>query len=299
MKHEVLAGHIAAFCTILVWGVTFISTKILLRDFSPLEILFLRFALGWLALWLLYPHWLQVKDKKCELMFAAAGLSGVTLYFLLENIALTYTFASNVGVTVSTAPFFTALLAWHFIKSEKPGLNFFAGFALSMGGIILISCNGREFALNPLGDMLALMAAMAWAAYSIFTRKLALRGYASLPATRRIFFYGLLFMLPLCLLTPFSFSLAQLIKPQNCLNLLFLGLGASALCFASWTFSIKKLGAVRTSVYIYLVPVVTIITAYIVLREPFTLLSSIGAALTICGLVLAEMPFTGFRKKAA
>ncbi len=128
-----LPGHLAAlFCT-LVWGTTFISTKVLLRDFNPIEILFFRFALGFAALWLACPHALRLTERKQEWLFAGAGLAGVTLYFLLENIALTHTFASNVGVIVAVSPFFTALLSFWLLKAEKPGLNFLLGFAAAIG----------------------------------------------------------------------------------------------------------------------------------------------------------------------
>ena len=135
-----LPGHLAAlFCT-LVWGTTFISTKVLLRDFNPIEILFFRFALGFAALWLACPRFLRIADRRQEVLFACAGLCGVTLYFLLENVALTYTFASNVGVIVAVSPFFAGLLAFWLLRAERPGLNFFLGFAAAMLGIGLDSC---------------------------------------------------------------------------------------------------------------------------------------------------------------
>lgn len=105
MTNKTAAGHLAALVTILIWGTTFISTKVLLQDFQPIEILFFRFVLGLIALFLVYPHPLKGTSLRQELTFAAAGLSGVCLYYLLENIALTYTMASNVGVIISVAPF--------------------------------------------------------------------------------------------------------------------------------------------------------------------------------------------------
>lgn len=284
----VIAGHLAALFSILVWGVTFVSTKILLQDFSPLEILFMRFLLGWLALFAMCPKWLAPQGLRMEFIFACAGLSGVTLYFLFENVALTYSLASNVGVIVTASPLFTALLAWIFLKEIKPGLCFLAGFGLAMCGISLMTFNGARLQISPLGDFLALLAALAWSVYTLLTRRLAAHGYGSIIATRRIFFYGLVFMLPLMAIEGFSVSIQELAKPANYGNLLFLGLGASALCFATWTFSIRQLGAVRTSVYIYLVPLVTVVAAAIVLHENLSFLSFAGMFMTITGLILAE-----------
>ena len=296
---KTLAGHLAALFCILVWGTTFISTKVLLRDFNPIEILFFRFILGFAALWLACPRMLQLKEKKQEWLFAGAGLAGVTLYFLLENIALTQTFASNVGVIVAVSPFFTALLSLWLLKAEKPGLNFFLGFAAAIVGIGLISFSGStELHLNPLGDLLAVLAGLAWSFYSIFTRKILAFGYNSLQVTRRCFFYGLVFMLPCLPLMDFHWGLGRFVAFVNWSNIVFLGLGASAMCFVAWTFAIKRLGAVQSSVYIYLVPVVTVITAALILREKITWMAGLGTALTLAGLILSEMRQFNIRKKA-
>ena len=293
-----LPGHLAAlFCT-LVWGTTFISTKVLLRDFNPIEILFFRFALGFAALWLACPHALRLTERKQEWLFAGAGLAGVTLYFLLENIALTHTFASNVGVIVAVSPFFTALLSFWLLKAEKPGLNFFLGFAAAIAGIGLISFSGStQLQLNPLGDLLAVLAGLAWSFYSILTRKILALGYKSLQVTRRCFFYGLLFMLPCLPIMNFHWNLARFGAFVNWSNVVFLGLGASAFCFVAWTFAIKRLGAVQSSVYIYLVPVVTVITAALILQERITWMTALGTALTLAGLVVSEIRQFGVRRK--
>ena len=300
MAHsKAFAGHLASLFCILVWGTTFISTKVLLRAFSPVEILFFRFLLGYAALWLASPRFLRLTDRRQELLFACAGLCGVTLYFLLENIALTYTFASNVGVIVAISPFFAGLLAFWLLRAERPGLNFFLGFVAAMLGIGLISFSGStQLQLNPVGDVLALLAGLSWAGYSILMRKLMALGYNSLLVTRRCFFYGLLFMLPALPFMNFSWGLERLADFTNSANLLFLGLGASALCFVAWTFAIQRLGAVKSCVYIYLVPVVTVVTAVLVLHERITLMAAGGTALTLLGLAISEMRSFSLLKKA-
>ena len=282
-------GHILAVVTIFIWGTTFISTKVLLKTLSPIEILFLRFTMGFIALCLVSPKRFKVRAWKQELSFAAAGLCGVTLYYLLENIALTYTFASNVGVVISVAPFFTAILAHLFLDGEKLKMRFFVGFAVALTGIFLLSFSGSSILkLNPLGDLLAVLAALVWAAYSILTRKISGFNYNTIHTTRRIFFYGLIFMLPALFLFDFNPSLNVLAEPVNLLNLLFLGLGASALCFVTWNSAVGILGAVKTSVYIYMVPVITVAASVLVLQEKMTAGGLIGIVLTIAGLLISE-----------
>lgn len=289
MRQTAWTGHGAALLTILIWGTTFISTKVLLTSFQPVEILFLRFVLGFLALCLIYPRRLRLGERRQELWFAAAGLCGVTLYYLLENIALTYTLASNVGVLVSVSPVFTALFSHFLLRREKLCPAFFAGLAVALAGVVLLSYNGSAvLKLDPRGDVLALLAAAIWSAYSLITRHISSFGYPVVQTTRRIFAYGLVFMLPALLIFGFRPSLAAVLEPVNLLNLVYLGLGACALCFVTWNFAVGKLGAVKTSTYIYLVPVVTLATSALVLGEPVTPLSAVGAALTVAGLALSE-----------
>lgn len=289
MKNPQAAGHLSALVTILIWGTTFISTKVLLVAFEPVEILFIRFVLGLIALIVVCPHRLKGTTPRQELTFAAAGLCGVCLYYLLENIALTYTLASNVGVILSVAPFFTAILSHVvFQGTEKLRPSFFGGFVLAMAGIALISFNGSALALNPLGDLLALLAALVWACYSILTRKISAYGYSTLITTRRVFCYGIAFMIPAMFLFDVQWNLSALAQPVYLLNLVFLGLGASALCFVTWNTAVKLLGPVRTSVYIYMSPVITVVTSALILHEPVTPLAAGGMALTLAGLVLSQ-----------
>lgn len=283
------AGHLFAVITILIWGTTFISTKVLLKAITPIEILFLRFTIGFIVLLLVYPHRLKIRERNQELYFAAAGLCGVTLYYLLENIALTYTFASNVGVIISVAPFFTAIFAHLFLKGERLKLQFFVGFLISFAGIFFISFNGFSvLELNPYGDILAVLAAAVWAAYSILTKKISGFHYNTIQTTRRIFLYGMVLMIPALFMSGFSPSVDLLIQPVNLFNILFLGLGASALCFVTWNSAVRILGAVKTSVYIYMVPVITVATSVIILREEITRIAVFGIVLTLAGLFISE-----------
>lgn len=288
MKGTQTAGHLLALLTIGIWGTTFISTKLLLEGLEPVEILFVRFLLGYAALLLVCPRKLAWGGWRRELTLAAAGLSGVTLYYLLENIALCYTMASNVGVMVSVSPFFTALLSWVFLGERRPGGRFFLGFAVAMAGISLISFQGARLALDPRGDVLALLAALVWAVYSVLTKRISTWGHPTVLSTRRVFVYGLLGMLPALAWTGFQPDLGLLRDPVCVGNLLFLGLGASALCFVTWGSAVKILGAVKTSVYIYMVPVITLLCSRLVLGERLTGWALLGAVLTLAGLGLSQ-----------
>ncbi|OME43625.1 EamA family transporter [Paenibacillus odorifer] len=288
-QRKINTGHLLALLTILIWGTTFISTKILLKDFTPVEILFFRFLIGYFVLLLIYSRPIRTTSFKEELLFISAGLCGVTLYFLIENIALIYTLASNVGVIVSIAPFFTAVIAHFFLEEEKFHRQFIIGFLIALAGIILIGLNGSFLLqLNPIGDLLALLAPVVWAIYSVLMRKISLLKVHTIGATRRVFFYGLLFMLPTLFLFDFQLGPSRFKEISNVAHLLFLGLGASALCFLTWNKAVGILGAVKTSVYIYIVPVITVAASALVLNEKITWAILTGTFLTLIGSYISE-----------
>ncbi|MDD2966238.1 MAG: DMT family transporter [Desulfovibrionaceae bacterium] len=284
-----LIGHILALCTITLWGLTFVSTKVLLVDLLPVEVLFLRFCIGFVALFLIAPRFFAWQGWRFELLCMGAGLCGVTLYFLLENTALTYTYASNVGVIVSIAPFATALLAHFFVRGEGLSRLFFVGFLLAMSGVSLISFNGNvSLHLNPLGDILAAGAACIWAVYCTLMCYIAKAAQPMILCTRRVFWYGLLSIAPLLPFLGAHFALDTLMRPVILGNLLFLGLGGSALGYVAWNYCVRALGPVATSVYIYLIPVITVLASVLILHEKLTPLAVLGIALTLVGLVLSE-----------
>ena len=100
MTKKQLTSHGFALFTILIWGTTFVATKVLLEDMSPIQILVYRFVLGYLALWLLAPKPLKLASPRQELWFAAAGVTGITVYQMMENVALTMTVPGAEPVAV-------------------------------------------------------------------------------------------------------------------------------------------------------------------------------------------------------
>ncbi len=284
-----IKGHMLALTTVAIWGLTFVSTKVLLESFLPVEILFLRFLLGFLALCILSPRVLRLKERRHELYFIAAGATGTFLYYLLENIALTYAGAGNIGVTVSTAPLFTAIIATALGRERALTPLFVVGFLVAMAGIVLVGGQDVSTAQAGFGDVLAIVAAVVWAIYSNVLVTLGNAGYETVPMTKRIFAWGLLFI---AISSPFFGAdvsrLSHLTNPVNAANLVFLGLAACAICFVTWGMSIKILGASTASTYIYLSPVITVVASAIVLSEALTPLVILGIVLVLGGLILSS-----------
>lgn len=300
MKKQALPYILAAFC-ILVWGVSFICTKYLLRTFSSLEILILRFVTGYIAFCIISPKPLKTSGIKEELLFMGAGLSGLTIYQFVENIAIYFTAANNVSIIVSTCPMFTAIIAAIFLHEKTITKNFVLGFVIAMTGIVLVTLNGSsEFSLSPKGDLLALGSAICWGFYSLFVSKINSLGHGNFASTRRIFFWALIFMIPLAVYglvfggksTSINFcpaeNTARWSDWKNILNLVILGVFASSLAFVAWNKTCKALGTVKTTAAIYMVCVVTIIFSFIFLGEKISLAGLFGTFLTILGLFISE-----------
>jgi len=281
--------HLIVLIVVIIWGTTFISTKLLLAaGLAPDSIFFYRFLLAYMGIWLFGKTHatLSTKSWKDEGLFLLIGMTGGSLYFLAENYALQYTHTSNVALLVSTAPLLTAFLS-HFFSSEKLNRNVLLGSLMALLGVFLVIFNGQYILkINPLGDILSLSATFFWAVYTILLKRISNR-YTTLFITRKVFFYGLLTILPFFLLKPLNRNFALFFQPVVWGNLLFLGIGASLLCYFFWNLAVKKLGAVRTANYVYIAPLVTLIASSLILDETVTVVAILGALLILAGIVWA------------
>lgn len=304
MNQKSIFSIILASIVVCVWGITFVSTKYLLNYFSAFEILFTRYFLAFCALWIIYPHKLTLKNKKDEILFILAGLTGIVIYQLMENMAIGYTNASNVSIIVSICPMFTAILTQLILKEKAITPKFVIGFIIAITGVMLVCFNGVfEVHLNPLGDILALVSGISWGFYSILVSKINKMELNPIATTRRIFFWASIIMIPLIFTGAFipglsstnfhvnieaAANLARFTNPLCITNLLFLGLVASSFCFIAWNTVCHNLGTVKVSVALYLIPVVTVIFAFFFLGETLTPLGFAGAICTLLGVFISN-----------
>ena len=316
-------AYLVALLVILIWGITFANTRALLEDFSALEIQLVRFALAWAALWIVdLAKFFGSKnrdDTACRLscfggrnqcrvsewLFVGMGLTGVFLYQLLENCAIYYTNASNVAILVSFGPIVTALMARFWMHDRSLSFRFCLGSIVSVVGVTLVSMNGVvNFDMRPLGDLMALSAIGCWGVYSILIDRANQKGVPAMVAIRKAFGWALVLMLPLtfwgatssgytALDGSFSITLDSEVNAErfadmmNLVNLGFLGLLASAAAFSLWNLACRELGVVRTTIGLYLTPIVGIIFAALFLDERLTVMSLSGGVLILIGVIAA------------
>lgn len=289
-----VVAHLAAFFVVAVWGSTFVFTKLLLLSgLSSAHIFTLRYILAYVLLLLFSlarkkgQRW-QTESWRDELILFGMGVTGGSLYFLAENESMNYTTTTNSSLIVSSTPLLTAALVGLFYRSERMNRVQTIGSLIAMAGVVVVILNGRfVLHLSPIGDALALTAALCWAFYSLMMIQVNKR-YDELFITRRVFLYGLLTIIPYYIIVPGMPPLDVLARPAILVNLFFLGIVASMLCFLIWAWAIKKIGAVAATNYVYVSPVVSVVFAWLILSESITPFFLTGAALILVGMYLAD-----------
>lgn len=295
-KKQRLLGHILAFITVAIWGSTFVFTKmLLLNGLSPAQIFTLRFIVAYVLLltFELITRWQSFRlfstSWRDELVMLLLGITGGSIYFLTENAAMLYTTATNTSLIVCSCPLFAMLLvALAYRQTERFTRVQVIGSLLACLGMTVVVLNGRfVLHLSPLGDMLAFGACLCWAVYSLLMKSVTNR-YSTFFITRKVFFYGLLTILPYYILFPGFPSFDVIFSPEVLWNLLFLSVIASMVCFLVWNWVIHQLGAVVATNWVYFNPIITILFAWWLLHEHITLWFLLGGLLIIIGMILSN-----------
>ena len=281
--------YIAAFLIVVVWGCTFVQTKVLINSgLRPDEIFTLRFVIAYMLILPFSWRRLFLANVKDELIALLLGLTGGSLYFIVENYALAYGYCSNVSLIVCLTPLVTALIVGWRYPAERLGKADMVGSVVALGGMALVVFNGNfVLKLSPLGDVLALGACICWALYSLLIKHLGAR-YDNMLITRKVFGYGLLTIIPLLLWRGINCDIVIYGGAAVWGNILFLGIVASMLCFLGWNWCLARLGTVRVTNFLYLNPVIAIVSSALVLGERVTWIAVLGAVCILAGLVYVD-----------
>lgn len=289
-RNSNLFYHLVAFVTVAIWGTTFVSTKVLmLNGLSPAQIFTLRFSIAY-VLMLTFNHRRLFADSwKDEVKMALLGITGGSLYFLSENEAMNFTTTTNTSLIVCSCPLFATLLV-RLVYRDSNRINIvqLLGSLLAFVGMVIVVLNGRfVLHLSPVGDALAFTACVCWVIYSLLMKSVS-GDYSAAFITRKVFFYGVLTIIPYYFIIPGFPSWEVFARPQVIGNLLFLGCLASMICFLTWNWCIAKLGAVKATNWVYFNPITTMIFASWVLDEEITPYFLMGAACILAGMYVAD-----------
>ncbi len=288
-KSASILAHVGALITVTAWGVSFVSTKVLLENgLGPAEIYIYRFILAYILILIACHNRLWANSFRDELLFMTCGLCAGSIYFISENMALEYTYVTNVSLLVTTSPLITTMLMWMLYKNEKLGKGTIIGSLIAFTGVACVIFNSSSnVEIKPLGDILSLLAALSWSIYSLVLKKLNAL-YSVMFISRKTFFYGVLTALPFMFFQPEICSPSVLLKTEVWANLLFLGAFASMIAYILWAQSVKHLGAIKASNYMYISPIITLVASVAFLGEPLSIIGGIGCALILGGMWFGE-----------
>lgn len=287
MQNNNLLYHLIAISIVVVWGTTFVSTKILLLNgLTPAGIFAIRFFIAYIGLVIISHKRMFCKNLKDELLVVMLGLFGGSMYFLTENMSLNYTTTTNTSLIVCSCPLFSTLLICYFFKTKLTKSQIL-GDVFAFLGMAIVVLNGQFILhLSPIGDMLAFGACLCWAFYSLIMR-LLVSNYSSVFITRKVFGYGLLTIIPWFLFRPEDSPVnVDFTNPLLWGNILFLSLVASLTCYSLWTVCLKRLGVIAATNYVYINPIATVGAAVVILNEQITIWFILGSLFILAGIWL-------------
>lgn len=285
--------RLAALVAITLWGVSFVATKAVLPELSPVPLIFGRIVLG--AIVLLALLWVRGERlpfaPRAWAGFALLGTVGVFVHQLVQAWALTMTSAVNTGWLIGLIPIWSALLAALFLKERLTGRQGL-GFALGFAGALLVVTRGRaDPALLSLpstrGDLLVLLTTVNWAAYTILGRRIVPQLGGARIATAGAMTAGALLLAPVFFLTSGPSTFAHL-SPTAWVSLLFLGIGCSGLGYLLWYGALEHLEAGQVAVFLYFEPLVTLAAAALWLGEPIGAITVLGGLVVLVGVSLVQ-----------
>jgi drug/metabolite transporter (DMT)-like permease len=286
------AAYLELTLAAVIWGISFIATKVAVMEAPPAVIVWLRFTIGLVILffYLLFRGQLKLPPAKDAAYFALLGFIGISLHQWLQSTGLVTAQASTTSWLVSTAPIFMAVLAWIFLK-ERPGFIAILGILLATLGVLLVVSRGDLLGVfngnfgSP-GNLLVLISAANWAVFSILSNK-PLKKYAALFVLFYVLLFGGLFS-SVHFLSIHGWTYLGHLSTTTWLAVAFLGIGCSFLAYAFWYDGLQTISTSQAGVFLYIEPLVSLITAAIVLNESITISALAGGSLILLGVWLVN-----------
>jgi drug/metabolite transporter (DMT)-like permease len=292
MSSSKLFPYLEVSFAAIVWGASFIATKIALQDISPVTIVWLRFAMGIVVLGVAVALRNQFAlPKKNEWpYFALLGFLGITFHQWLQSNGLKTSEASTTAWIVATTPVFMALLGWLVLHERLTGIKII-GIVLAFLGVLLVVSHGNIASISigkfgAPGDKLILVSSINWAVFSTLSR----RGLKTYSASLMIFFVMLLgwLFISIAFLAGGNYAEIPALTFRGWLGVLFLGIFCSGLAYIAWYDALQVLSTAGTGVFLYIEPLIAMVVAFLILKEPITLASLAGGGIILFGVWLVN-----------
>lgn len=292
IKKNKLIALFAIIISVVFWGYSFVSTKIILEELPPVTIAFFRQIIASIVLVIfLFIKKLFVKMpiKDIVLLFISS-LFGIVFYFLFENIGLKYTTASNGSIIVAAVPIFTLISEYIFFKFKMTKRIVICVMLSIIGVLFVIFEQGSlDFSSGTTkGNLLIMGAMISWVIYTIISKNLVDNYKGIVITTYQMIAASILFI-------PFvipDIAHWHSISTYSFVNLLYLALFCSALAYFLYNLAVKELGTTVSSMFLNLIPVVSIIGGVLVLGEKISIFQ-IGGML----LIMLSLLFVGRKEQ--
>ena len=288
-----LVARLAALGAVVIWGVSFVATKAALEEVSPITLIFTRFALGTVVLFLLlgFRRATLVPPRNAWPSLALMGFVGIFVHQMLQAHGLTLTTAVRTGWLIGLIPIWSAVLAGVFLR-EGFGARKVLGLLLGTVGAIVVvvtrdeTSSGAPALPTTWGDLLILASTVNWAVYTILGRE-TLKRLGSAKATAAAMLAGWVMLVPFFVWSR-GWREYGAMSPSTMGAVLFLGIGASGLGYLFWYAALERIEASQVAAFLYLEPLVTFAAAVSLLGEPVAASTVLGGALVLLGVFTVQ-----------
>jgi len=280
--------YLKAALAMAFWSLTFVWFKVAFRTYRPYEITLLRLILASVLLFGIM--WLGRKGQKIRrkdfLQLMLVAFCEPFMYFIGEANGMQYVSSTLGSLIISTIPLFAALAGWLILK-EKISVYLILGLLVSTAGVAIISLSSTDLTATTKGILFLMLAVFAGVFYAITVRNLTLR-YSAITIVGWQSLLGLIYFFPLFIYYDGHHFLTVQHSAQGLLTITGMSLFASVGAFMLFTGVIRDLGVVKSNVFTNLIPVFTVILAFLSLGDTLTLSATIGLSLALIGLVLSQ-----------
>lgn len=290
---SLLTGLAIAF-TVVCWATAFVGIRDAVQHFSAGPLALSRYIVASMVLaGVLLAQRTRLPARRDWIRLAWVGLAGITVYNLALNYGSEFIKAGSASFLVNTAPVFTAIFASILLRERVTRLRY-SGILLGFVGAVLIFFGeGKDVAIEP-AALLILMAAVAFSLYFILQKPL-LQSYSPLQVVAMAVWIGTLLMIPASLDVVSEFRDAPAdIKAV----VIYLGVFPGALAYVSWSYVLSKIPANKAASFIYCVGPITVLIAWLWLDEVPTVLSLVGGAIALTGVIVVNTLGQARRPKA-
>ncbi|HKH83305.1 MAG TPA: DMT family transporter [Gemmatimonadales bacterium] len=296
-KRPVLLARLASFTAIVMWGISFVATKAALHEISPVTLIFTRFALGLVVLFLILTLRREplILPRSTWPTLAAMGFVGIFVHQMLQAHALTLTTAIRTGWLIGLTPIWSALLAAVFLRESFGPRKLFGLFLGAAGAVVVISrgeISPRVLTLPATrGDLLILMSTVTWAIYTVLGRT-TLQRLGSVRATTATMFAGWVMMIPF-FISGAGWQQYQHLSSAVLTAIIFLGVGCSSLGYLFWYAALERLDTSQVAAFLYIEPLITLLAAVALLGESVSPTTIVGGIMVLLGVLTVQKSKSG------